>query len=239
MMKTESKISTLSIPQGGTLKTMAGDTIALRGKSVVFLVIGGNVINETLNNKITKWLTKNYTLRYNTILNSPEWQQEDGSWEKIDILMYNSLLLNCQNELGEKGVTFDKIRAILNSDRVEKCDPLKEYYDSLPEWQEGDPDYIGELCARVHSTAGAELFCKYFTRWLVGMVAQHLGRRNSTNNYILILMGEQGKGKSTFFRELTPKELRRYFCVKSNGAFTDKDDRLRLAENALVCMEEI
>ena len=63
--------------------------------------------------------------------------------------------------------------------------------------------------------------------------------KNVTNQSVLALIGEQGSYKSTFFRNLLPHELRRYFFVKADNTVINKDDRLQMTRNWLICLEEI
>ena len=59
------------------------------------------------------------------------------------------------------------------------------------------------------------------------------------NNVILVLIGEQGSYKTTWFNYLLPPELRRYFYTKTNANRMGRDDLLTLAQYGLVCCEEL
>lgn len=77
-----------------------------------------------------------------------------------------------------------------------------------------------------------------FRKWLVAMVASLLDKE-VVNNVIMVLIGRQGIYKTTFFNYLLPEELRPYFYTKTNSDTMTKDDRLSLAEYAIICLEEI
>ena len=81
-------------------------------------------------------------------------------------------------------------------------------------------------------------FTHCFRKWLVGMVAGLLDE-NVVNNTILVFVGKQGIYKTTFFNNLLPPELQKYFFTKTNSDRMTKDDKLSLAEFALICLEEI
>lgn len=81
-------------------------------------------------------------------------------------------------------------------------------------------------------------FTHCFRKWLVGMVAGLLDE-NVVNNTILVFVGKQGIYKTTFFNNLLPPELQKYFFTKTNSDRMTKDDKLSLAEYALICLEEI
>ena len=59
------------------------------------------------------------------------------------------------------------------------------------------------------------------------------------NNVILVLIGEQGSYKTTWFNYLLPLELKQYFYTKTNSNRMTKDDLLTLAQYGLVCCEEL
>lgn len=92
------------------------------------------------------------------------------------------------------------------------------------------------LSTRQH--VNSSTFTSCFRKWLVGMVASLLDE-NVVNNTILVLVGKQGIYKTTFFNNLLPSPLRRYFYTKTNSDHISKDDKLSLTEFALICLEEI
>jgi predicted P-loop ATPase len=59
------------------------------------------------------------------------------------------------------------------------------------------------------------------------------------NNVILVLIGEQGSYKTTWFQYLLPPELRQYFYTKTNANRMSRDDLITLSEFGLVCCEEL
>lgn len=59
------------------------------------------------------------------------------------------------------------------------------------------------------------------------------------NNVILVLIGEQGTYKTTWFTYLLPPPLRRYFYIKTNANRMGRDDLITLAQYGLVCCEEL
>ena len=105
----------------------------------------------------------------------------------------------------------------------------------------GERDYIRELAATVRVKGGEQeqiLWYHYLKKWLVAMVASWLSD-DVVNNVILVLIGEQGAYKTTWFNYLLPPELKQYFYTKTNANRMSKDDLLTLAQYALVCCEEL
>ena len=100
---------------------------------------------------------------------------------------------------------------------------------------------IRELATTVRVKGGEQeqmLWYRYLKKWLVSMVASWLSD-DVVNNVILVLIGEQGAFKTTWFNYLLPPELRRYFYTKTNANRMSKDDLLTLAQYGLVCCEEL
>ena len=105
----------------------------------------------------------------------------------------------------------------------------------------GGRDYIRELAQTVRVKGGEQeqkLWHLYLKKWLVGMVASWISE-DVVNNVILVLIGEQGAYKTTWFNYLLPPPLKQYFYTKTNANRMSKDDILTLAQYALVCCEEL
>ena len=148
--------------------------------------------------------------------------------------------------------------SVLYSDASPRINPLRAYISDSLQHVDFEVDTIAELAAHVHVTLPRtaddegpgeadylrrcrkeqERFAEHFKRWLVGMVAS-VWFDEVVNNVVLVLIGEQGTYKSTFFAKLLPPELRQYFMVKTDNTVLNKDDRLQLAKNMLICLEEI
>ena len=105
----------------------------------------------------------------------------------------------------------------------------------------GENDYIRELAQTVRVKGGEQeqmLWHLYLKKWLVGMVASWISD-DVVNNVILVLIGEQGAYKTTWFNYLLPPPLKQYFYTKTNANRMSKDDILTLAQYAIVCCEEL
>ena len=156
-------------------------------------------------------------------------------WQPITDRTVNSLWA----ELSEtKAVKVQDIYRIIESDFAPEYHPFREYLEGLPT---ADKDYIRELAATVRVRGGdreQELFHDYLRKWLVGMVAGWVDP-GVVNNVILVLIGEQGSYKTTWFNSLLPSELSAYFYTKTNASRMGRDDLLTLAQYGLVCYEEL
>ena len=130
----------------------------------------------------------------------------------------------------------------LRSEGVQECRSSDDSWTSNSEsGLTPDPSPKGEgSCSNLSTRqlANSSTFTNCFRKWLVGMVAGLLDE-NVVNNTILVFVGKQGIYKTTFFNNLLPPELQKYFFTKTNSDRMTKDDKLSLAEFALICLEEI
>ncbi len=160
-------------------------------------------------------------------------------WEPITDRVVNSLWTEMSQ--GGMRVNIQDIYRVIESDYVPVYHPFMEYLESLPPWREGDTDYIAELAETVTvkgDKCAQERFAVYLRKWLVAMIASWI-REDTVNNVILVLIGPQGAYKTTWFNQLLPPELRKYFYTKTNSQRMGKDDILALAQYALICCEEL
>ena len=138
-----------------------------------------------------------------------------------------------------KKVSTKDIYNIIESDFSPDFNPFTFYLEHLPPWN-GD-DYILGMSVSVSVKGGVEeqmLFAQYLKKWLVGMVAGWVEPK-AVNHEMLILIGEQGSYKTTWFNYLLPPSLQQYFRIKTNSSRMTKDDLLVLSEYGLVCYEEL
>jgi predicted P-loop ATPase len=118
---------------------------------------------------------------------------------------------------------------------VKKLNPIKNYFESLPLW-DGNTDYITELAKTVH-TDNPEFFEKYLKKWLVGMVACAINP-NEINQLVLVLVGKQGCGKTTWIENLLPKDLKDYH-YKGIINPENKDTKVSMGEYLIMNMDEL
>ena len=175
---------------------------------------------------------------------------DEGIWTPVNDRKVNSLW----SKMSEvTRVNKQDIYNIIESDYVPLFNPFTEYLSTLQSVESvrsvcqnkspsvGEKDYIRELAATIRVKGGEQeqmLWYRYLKKWLVGMVASWLSD-DVVNNVILVLIGEQGAYKTTWFNYLLPPPLKQYFYTKTNANRMSKDDILTLAQYALVCCEEL
>lgn len=181
------------------------------------------------------YLKKRYHFRYNPISDRTEFKtikaKEYVPLTERDI---NSLF----RELNHKSVSIQMsiLKSILNSDFIPTSDPFLEYFESLPAYKDGDPDYIAELMATV-DVENKEFFKFAFPKWLVNTVACSINP-SIVNQNVLVFVGKQGIGKSTWLNRLVPPSLEGYLysgIVNPNN----KDTLVNLAENFIINLDEL
>ena len=211
---------------------------------------GGN--SKTAKPKeIKDWLNARVKLRRNVVTGREEYSEYLGVdtndiwfdvWKPVDDIWLNTQWMEMADE---QTVEFKHLKRVVKSNYVPSFHPFRTYLDSLPKWN-GTDDGIRALSMTVQ-VKGAdgtdddkeqELFYRVLKKWLVGMVAGWLDEEE-VNSSILVLLGYQGVGKTTWFSHLLPPELRRYFQIKFNASQMKSDDVIALSRTGLVCLEEL
>lgn len=212
--------------------------------------------------EIKSFLDGHVSLRFNEITSRVEYELPEDKEDKTDahrfadarrFIPVNDRIVN---SLWSQMSTITRVNIqdmyrVIESDYVPVFNPFKEYLNNLCKSAEsvgeknhssvGDRDYIHELAQTVRVKGGEQeqmLWHLYLKKWLVGMVASWLSD-DVVNNVILVLIGEQGAFKTTWFNYLLPPPLKQYFYTKTNANRMSKDDILTLAQYALVCCEEL
>ena len=193
---------------------------------------------KATNEDIKRYLADHIHLRRNMVTSRVEYRDFDTpDWRPIDDVRQNSLW----DDMSETfDVDYRAMDRIINSQYAGAYYPFHDYLRSLPKW-DGETDAIRVLSLTVTVKGGEEkqeLFYRYLKKWLVGMVAGWIDDEE-VNQAILVLLGRQGIYKTTWFSNLLPPELRRYFYTKTNSGTISKDDKLVLAQFGLICCEEL
>ena len=159
-----------------------------------------------------------------------------GLWQPICDRIVNSLWAELS---ATKVVRVQDMYRVIESDFVPEFHPFRFYLEHLPPWDGQNHILAMSVSVNVKGDVKEQmLFAEYLTKWLVGMVAGWIDD-TVVNNVILVLIGEQGSYKTTWFNYLLPPELRQYFRIKTNAGHMGKDDLLALTQYALVCYEEL
>ena len=195
--------------------------------------------------EIKSFLDGHISLRFNEITSRVEYEIPADNTDAHRFMPVNDRIVN---SLWSQMSTITRVNIqdmyrVIESDYVPVFNPFKAYLNNLCQSVKsvGDRDYIQELAQTVRVKGGKQeqkLWQLYLKKWLVGMVASWLSE-DVVNNVILVLIGEQGAYKTTWFNYLLPPPLKQYFYTKTNANRMSKDDILTLAQYALVCCEEL
>ena len=191
--------------------------------------------------EIKSFLDGHISLRFNEITSRVEYEIPADNTDAHRFMPVNDRIVN---SLWSQMSTITRVNIqdmyrVIESDYVPVFNPFKEYLNNLTKPE--DQDYIHELAQTVRVKGGEQeqkLWHLYLKKWLVGMVASWISD-DVVNNVILVLIGEQGAYKTTWFNYLLPPPLKQYFYTKTNANRMSKDDILTLAQYALVCCEEL
>ena len=204
--------------------------------------------------EIKSFLDGHISLRFNEITFRVEYEIPADNTDAHRFIPVNDRIVN---SLWSQMSTITRVNIqdmyrVIESDYVPVFNPFKAYLNNLcksvksvgvqdKKQSVGENDYIRELAQTVRVKGGEQeqmLWHLYLKKWLVGMVASWISD-DVVNNVILVLIGEQGAYKTTWFNYLLPPPLKQYFYTKTNANRMSKDDILTLAQYALVCCEEL
>ena len=184
---------------------------------------------KTVYDVILNYINQRYDIRLNNITQDIQISfKGEHNWEKLAV---NSFLI----ELAQANikVTLSKLEIFLNSHLIPQFNPIREYFENLPQW-DGE-DHIGKLAGYLPLKEQA-LFEYHFKKWLVRCVKCALEEHYFNKQCLVLVQPQQNSGKSTWCRFLCPPELRNYFAEDMT---TDKDARIQLARNFLINLDEL
>jgi len=168
-----------------------------------------------------------------------EGQSPCANWRNLTDKDICTIACNCAQATGA-GITDREVRIALGSDLVQDVHPLREWVRALPQYDPQSGDWINLVSAQctMHDAQCNQLWQTYFKKWFVAMVASWM-YDDVVNHQVLVLIGRQGTGKTTWLEHLLPPELRDYVTKQASVRVLSKDDRIRIAEFGLINMDEI
>lgn len=193
---------------------------------------------KSKNIMIEEYLNSHYQFRYNVLKSRAEsYNHKTKEYTPVDKYVLNSI----RRELDAFGIytNIDNISSIITSDFVKKVNPIQEYFLSLPNVNTNSISHITQLANTVR-TRNMDIWHRYFTKWLVAVIANAITNEGCQNHTCLVLTGEQGIYKTTWLDYLCPKSLSRYLYTGkidpqnkdtltyiSEYLFVNIDDQLR------------
>ena len=187
--------------------------------------------NTPLIIKLEEHIFNNYDLKVNTVSNELYGKlkgEKDYRLFSEDTITYD-LYTSGFNK-------FNQILPVIISNKVEKCDPIKQYFESLPKWDNSQPDYIQKLSEFV-VIEDKKWWEMMFKKHLVRMVAQGI-LKIPFNKQCLTLVGKQNDGKTLFLEFLVPPALAKYY-KKGFDFGGNKDGKISLCQNFIINLDEL
>ena len=197
-------------------------------------------VSDTEERKITanrftiteEYLSKHYTIRYNTVSNKFEYREKYVESKEFKELNENNLFIKLQKD--NINIGLNNLISLLKSDFVNEFNPFVEYFENLPQWDE-KTDHILNLAGFL-KTNDSERLNKHFKKWLVRTVRTAIDDSYFNKQAFVLVSIQQNSGKSTFCRFLCPLFLKDYI-IENIG--TDKDSLVAITENFLINLDEL
>ena len=191
--------------------------------------------------EVELFLRENYLFRRNVLNGKVEFATKPAEgqqevWKKLTPSALNSIVIRAKREqICEKGSPKTDIVEFVNSDEVDRFDPIADYLEKLPQW-DGE-NHVARLFNRLPGV-DSEL-TTYLATWLRSVVAHWLQMDTiHGNECVPTLIGAQGCGKTTFVVRLLPPHLREYYLDHLN--LSNKFDKeMALTNNLLVNLDEL
>lgn len=196
-----------------------------------------DVKNGSVVQKIEFFLNSKFEFKRNIISNDILFREKEGKWS---ICKYNDIWRYVHHNLKEAipnvkkpKIAIGDIINLLESSFVPEYNPFKEYFESLPEWDE--IDHITALANHI-TCEDQNYWLAMFKKALVRMIACSYGMHENRIINVLV-QEEQEQGKDTFIRFLCPPELHGYY--KEDPLEINKDSEIALAQNFIWNLAEL
>jgi hypothetical protein len=179
------------------------------------------------------FLSSSYQTRFNMVLNEFE-------IKKADELNYNQLSEPIINSIWQAGLhggfnfSTSDLTKVIKSAFSPQYHPVKDIFLTLPKW-DGE-DHIGCYASRF-LTDGKIDSDLWLRKWLVGCVANVFAEIK--NQFVLILVGHQGIGKTLVLRKLTQNSQLAEFYEEKLLDVNDKDNLLKVSKKFILNLDEI
>lgn len=174
-----------------------------------------------------------YEYRYNTALKQVEYRKKGtNKYQPLGERDYLLITKQVRNHLPHVSPKMIK-EALLGDDSFD-TDPFKEYFELLPEWDRADR--LKEFATTVN-TVDSNFWFTILVKYLCAVV-KSLIDEEFTNQHVLVLIGGQGVGKSTWLKKLVPDALKQYV---HHGPIDprNKDDVRKLSECMFINLDEL
>lgn len=200
------------------------------------------VVRTAQIDQIKEYVMGNYAFRFNTITQTLEYRDNMGiGYKQFTDKIKTDIVIQLKQQMMKKPK--EDLDDLFNSSMIPEFNPIKEYFDNNPYKGDG---YIDKLCnsivlsepdKEIGGYAYKVLFRSYFEKWLTACYLCSSGKL--VNDVMLILIGAQGRFKTSFLNFLTPKRLEDYrVCSHINPTLTDYNTSNFLAEKFFINVDD-
>jgi len=195
-----------------------------------------NAVNGSIIQKIEMFFGDNYEFKRNVISGELLWKKHGNDWS---VCKYNDAWRLLQHNLRYFGdikktkIGIGDVSNLLESSFVPEYNPFKEYFETLPEWD--NTDHISALAGHI-VCEDQDFWIQMFKKAMVRMIACSYGGHE--NRIICVFVQEQQEqGKDTFIRFLCPPEFHNYY--KEDPLEVNKDAEIALTKNFIWNLSEL
>jgi hypothetical protein len=186
---------------------------------------------------VEEFLSEEYDFRLNEVTSMLEWKKKN---EENFRAAEDYDLSSIHRSLQHRGIKYgyDKLNNLLNSDFINRYDPLREYFESLPQWD--GVDYIKELSSTVklRNPSLNDYWYMGLRKFLIAMVGCATVPE-ITNETSIIFYGAQGEGKTKWLNRLVPEELNPQQYLFVGTIYDDKDSKINFSTRLLINLDEL
>lgn len=181
------------------------------------------------------FLSEGYEFRYNVLSKKIEVRERGTeTWRHMDRMAFNSIVVAARKALPDERGLKALLNDIIYSEATPLWNPATSWLFTRPKWD--GLDRISWLLSLIYGITAEQAYWVHL--WWRSVVAHWLQMDAlHANEVVVMLIGEQGCGKSTFFLRLLPPELREYYLDHVN--LTNKFDKdMALTNNLLINIDE-
>ena len=184
--------------------------------------------------KVELLLKQWFDFRYNVATGLIEWRHAmtDEPYKRMEDYDENSMLIRLHH--ADQPISINMLYALINSDFSPDFNPFTDYIYNLT--YDGETDYISQLSDTVRTDD--DVYWKFcFRKWFVAYVAS-LVVDEVINHTVIVFVGIQGVGKTSWMKLLVPHTLRKY--LGTAALQTDsKDTSIQISECGLILLDEM
>lgn len=195
--------------------------------------------------KVINFLNEKYDFRYNEINTDTEYKQKNQKeFRYFDDMDYRDVYLKTIID-GDFSISDQSFKSIIYSRSVSKIfNPFKEYFKEVEGSWDGKSDMIRMCLEQVYlkEEKHRDMFIKHFKKWFVALIMSLITDVPSpfnVNQTCLILVGSQGRYKTTFLKNLIPSSMQLKYFYGSSFQPHNKDHEKYLAYKMLINFDEM